>query len=95
MHLSAQKTPWVIDGALIDADLNVSSSVDILLVSAVWEANIQNKRPVMEEYPKNKGRIGSTIKSMGTNLFYFHFGNKAYCINPNIILRPTPIITSH
>lgn len=95
MGMSPKKTQWVVDGALIDTGSNVISSVGLPLLPSARIVNMRNTEPVLGNNPKRLGGIGSVVSTLGTYLFYFHFGGREYSVNLNVVPGPTPLIISH
>lgn len=39
--------------------------------------------------------MGTSVRTLGTFKFYFHFGGKEYTVNLKVVLGPTPLMFPH
>lgn len=95
MGTSSKETKCVLDGALLDTRANVLASVGLSLLPAVCVANMKNVEPKMDDSQKLLKEIGKSLSTVGTILFYFHFGRQEYSVKMNIVPGHTPLRISH
>lgn len=56
---------------------------------------MRNCNPLFGKNSKKSEGIESSVDTIGTLLFYFHFGGLGYSIKINIVPGPAPLIFYH